>query len=566
MRGSMRVFTMKPFMRRGVRVLVGAAAVAAVSAAPIMQLTGGYSPPPGSGGSTSVSIQASGTYNVSVLTTGGSTSSQTTIFSPPQACQNHAPNDATVGYYNSPQGALYQVDVAVCPVTTSQQEINKFLNTLNTHGWIHSVYQLRQVLQQFITVQTQQVCNAINYGGYFDARTEAHDSPYDHYWHIKYAPAASKYPWRPYAGGTAYKTFESFYNDPGGGAGSCAVRYSLLDQSPPVVEKVAINWQFQGSVSASLSAPPPIFNFWQPIGAFGNELNILASEAEQDAGYPQGSIDLQFPTWPTGTFADPKTVGGSLASVPWPVGVPLAVDPTGDPQTVSGSLDGQGPVIVTGTVTYSQSGIQNTVSLPPTTIGTWHISGNVTSNLVGYNVYSRDTLALVQSIQFCSMNQVNTSQAIFNGAPNAMNESYLGDNLVPLTYIDGSPLDPGNSNDLTLISHAACTIQYMNNPPDWPGAPYGDPPIHTSGVYGDPTGQATVTVDQTVGSIRVGQLNLPIHLPGTSCSVTINGSNGQSSGSWCRVATDLSGFTTPPSPPLYLHPAAFNAIAVPTGN
>jgi hypothetical protein len=89
--------------------------------------------------------------------------------------------------------------------------------------------------------------------------------------------------------------------------------------------------------------------------------------------------------------------------------------------------------------------------------------------------------------------------------------------------------------------------------------------VYTSGVYGEPSGQATVTVDQTVGSIRVGQLNVPIHLPGPSCSVTINGSNSQSSGSWCSVATDLSGFTTQQSPPLYLHPAAFNAIAVPTG-
>jgi len=563
MRGRMRAFTMKPFMWRGARVLLGAVVVAIVSTAPLMQLTEGNPPPGGSGGTASVSIQGSGTYGVRVKTHGGGVPTQTTIFSPPQACQSHAPNDATVGYYLY-HGALYQVDVAVCPVTTSKQEINKFVNSLRRFE-VRDAWYLHKLVKKFIKAQTQQVCNAINYGGYFDAATEAYDLPYNHYWPFKkYTPFASRYPWRRYAGGTAYKTFESFYsNYPVGGAGSCAVRYSLLDQSPPVIEKVTTSWSFQGSVSASVSAPPPHFNFWQPIGAFGNELNILASEAEQDAGYPQGSIALLFPTWPTGTFADPKTVGGSLMSVPWPVGVPLAVQPTGDPPTASGSLNGSGPVIVSGTVTVSQSGITSRVPLPPTTIGTWHISGNASANLVGYNVNGPD---LTQQNEFCSMNQVRTSQAIFNGAPNAMNESYLGDNLVPLTYINGVALYPGNGNDLTLIGNAACTIQYMNNPANWSGAPYGDPPVYTSGVYGQPTGQATVTVDQTVGSIHVGQVTVPIHLPGSSCSVNIDGSNDQSSGSWCKVSTDLGGFTTHPSLPLYLHPAAFNAIAVPTGN
>jgi len=565
----MKAFTMRPVMRRGVRVLLGAAVVAAMSTAPLMQLTQGKqppspspSPPPGSGGggSASVNIQGSGGDGTIVTIPGGGLPTQTVNFSPPLDCQGGTPNDKTVGYYLY-QDVLYQVDVAVCPTTVSQQEINKLVSILRKHATRGGLSRIPLLVDNVVRFQTQRICYAINNSGYFDPATEAHDLPYNNYWPFKrYTRFASEYPWRRYAGGTAYKTFES-YSFNSGGAGSCAVRYSLPDQSPPITEKVQINWQFQGSVSTNLSAPMPMFNFWQPVGAFGSELNALASEAEQDAGYPQGSISLQFPTWPTGTFADPKTVGGAIASVPWPVGVPLAVDPTGDPQTVSGSLNGSGPVVATGTVTYVQSGITSTVPLPPTTIGTWHISGNVSSNLVGYDVNGP---GLTQTNQFCSMNQVRTSQAIFNGAPNAMNASYLGDNLVPLTYINGVALHPGS--DPAMMLGAACTIQYMNNPPDWPGAPYGDPPVYTSGVYGEPTGQATVTIDQTVGSIQVGPVTVPIHLPGPTCSVTINGSNGQSSGSWCSVATNLSGFTTAPSIPLYLHPAAFNAIAVPTGN
>jgi hypothetical protein len=549
----MRAFTMRPFMWRGMRVLLGAAVLAIVSAAPLMQLTEWPPPvpppPPNNGGTANISIQASGTYDVSLTGTGGPNSSQTTIFSPPQACQSHAPYDKTVGYYLY-QGALYQVDVAVCPVTTSKKEINKLWSTMRVFN-IHEAWYMHQLVHKFIKTQTQQVCNAINNGRYFDLATEAGVSPYDKkkQQFTKHTLAAYTLPWRPYARHTFYKTFESYSYHSHGGAGSCAVRYSLRDQSPPTV-KLTTNWLFQDSVSGSLSAPPPHFNVWQPVGAFGNELNVLASEAEQDAGYPQGSIALQFPTWPTGTFADPKTVGGSLESVPWPVGVPLAVQPTGDPTTASVSLNGSGSVIVYGTATISQSGITTSVPLLATKIGTWQIRGNVNSNITGYDVYGPD---LTQQNEFCSMNQVNTSQAIFNGVPNAMNESYLDDNMGPLT-------------DVKNMLPAACTIQYMNNPANWSGAPYGDPPVYTSGVYGQPTGQATVTVEQTRGSVTVDGINVPIHLPGSSCSITIDGSNGQSSGSWCKVSTDLSGFTTQPSQPLYLHPTAFNAIAVPTGN
>jgi hypothetical protein len=79
---------------------------------------------------------------------------------------------------------LYQLDVAVCSMTTSQQEINDFMNILESDGQ-HEARYLKPLVNEFIQTQTQQVCNAINHGGYFDAATEAHDLPYNQYWSFK---------------------------------------------------------------------------------------------------------------------------------------------------------------------------------------------------------------------------------------------------------------------------------------------------------------------------------------------------------------------------------------------